>query len=107
VRQNFTRGEFGTPKSRRSSRAVPLAPRLADELEQHYVKTPYRDDMDLVFAHPETGRSSTRRSCASGSNCVRVARAFALFASTTCDIRPGHRWPRPELHYVRCKSGMS
>ena len=34
------RGEFGTPKSRRSSRAVPLASRLATELEQHYAQTP-------------------------------------------------------------------
>jgi integrase len=55
VRQNFTRGEFGTPKSRRSSRAVPLANRLAAELERHYASTPYRSDLDLVFAHPATG----------------------------------------------------
>jgi len=40
VRQNFTRGEFGTPKSRRSSRAVPLADRLAEELSEHYTRTP-------------------------------------------------------------------
>ncbi len=56
VRQNFTRGEFGTPKSRRSSRAVPLANRLAAELEQHHQATPYRGELDLVFAHPATGK---------------------------------------------------
>jgi integrase len=55
VRQNFTRGEFGTPKSRRSSRAVPLANRLADELQKHFSTTPYSGDLDLVFAHPATG----------------------------------------------------
>ena len=55
VRQNFTRGEFGTPKSRRSSRAVPLANRLAAELMRHYEHTPYNLDTDLVFAHPLTG----------------------------------------------------
>jgi integrase len=55
VRQNFTRGEFGTPKSRRSSRAVPLAYRLADELQKHYATTPYAGELDLVFAHPATG----------------------------------------------------
>ncbi|MGI8903264.1 MAG: tyrosine-type recombinase/integrase [Solirubrobacteraceae bacterium] len=27
VRRNYVRGEFGTPKSKRSSRSVPLAPR--------------------------------------------------------------------------------
>ncbi len=36
VRRSYTRGEFGTPKSRRSVRAVPLADRLAGELERHY-----------------------------------------------------------------------
>src|SRR5262249_22818660 len=33
VRRNYTRGDFGTPKTRRSSRAVPLAPRLETELK--------------------------------------------------------------------------
>ena len=33
VRRNYTRGEWGTPKSRRSSRAVPLADRAAGELD--------------------------------------------------------------------------
>lgn len=55
VRRNFTRGEFGTPKTRRSARAVPLASRLAHELERHYSETPYRHDLDLVFPHPATG----------------------------------------------------
>ena len=55
VRRSFTRGEFGTPKSRGSSRAVPLAPRLAAELREHFDRTPYRGDADLVFAHPSTG----------------------------------------------------
>ena len=36
VRRNYTRGRFGTPKSRRSSRAVPLAERVRDELRLHY-----------------------------------------------------------------------
>lgn len=55
VRRSFTRGEFGTPKTRRSSRAVPLAPRLRAELEQHHRQTPYASDDDLVFAHPDSG----------------------------------------------------
>ncbi len=55
VRRNFTRGEFGTPKSRRSSRAVPLADRLAAEVRAHYEETPYHDAADLVFAHPDLG----------------------------------------------------
>lgn len=56
VRRSFSRGEFGTPKSRRSSRAVPLADRVAAELERHFQRSAFQTDADLVFAHPETGR---------------------------------------------------
>lgn len=55
VRQNYVRGEFGSPKSKRSSRSVPLADRVAAELERHFQASAYQGDDDLVFAHPETG----------------------------------------------------
>jgi integrase len=56
VRRSFTRGEFGRPKSRRSARAVPLAERLAREIETYRGCTSFSADDDLVFAHPATGR---------------------------------------------------
>ncbi len=56
VRRNYTRGRFGTPKTRRSSRAVPMADRVAAELERHFQRSRYQADEDLVFCHPETGR---------------------------------------------------
>ena len=56
VRRNYTRGEFGTPKPRRSSRAIPLAKRLHDELRQHQERSNYTGDLDLVFCHPLSGR---------------------------------------------------
>ena len=34
VRQNYTRGEFGTPKSKRSTRSVPMADEVAGELDR-------------------------------------------------------------------------
>jgi integrase len=55
VRRNYTRGEFGSPKSRRSSRAVPLAARVADELSLHAARSKFTAATDLVFCHPETG----------------------------------------------------
>jgi len=36
VRRSYVRGEWGAPKSRRSSRSVPLADRVARELELHF-----------------------------------------------------------------------
>jgi integrase len=56
VRRNYTRGHFGTPKSRRSSRAVPMPDRVADELRQLRHGSQYTADADLVFCHPETGK---------------------------------------------------
>ena len=59
VRRNYVRGKYGTPKSRRSTRSVPLADRLAGELERHYQASNYQSDDDLVFCHPHTGIPST------------------------------------------------
>jgi integrase len=65
VRQAYVRGEFKAPKSRRGVRAVPLAIRVAGELERHSRKSSFADDDDLVFANPATGvpldRSKVRK----------------------------------------------
>jgi len=55
VRRSYVRGHWGTPKSRRGSRSVPLAHRLAEELRDHFEQSRYRGDDDLVFGHPDTG----------------------------------------------------
>lgn len=55
VRRKYTRGHLGTPKSRRSSRALPMADRLGGELDRHYKRSLYQGDDELVFCHPQTG----------------------------------------------------
>jgi integrase len=55
VRQNYVRGEFGTPKSRRSTRSVPMADDVGGELERLFQQSRWRGDDDLVFGHPVTG----------------------------------------------------
>jgi integrase len=55
VRQNHVLGEFGTPKSRRSTRSVPMAPEVGGELERLFKASHFQDDTDLVFADPLTG----------------------------------------------------
>jgi integrase len=49
VRQN------GTPKTRRSSRSVPLSAEAGGELERLYQRSSHQGDDDLVFATPATG----------------------------------------------------
>ena len=60
VRRNYVRGQFGTPKSKRSARSVPLASRVAAELELLFQDSSYQRDDDLVFAHPATGNPIDR-----------------------------------------------
>ena len=55
VRRNFTRGQWGTPKSRRASRAVPMGNRLAHQLRGHSLNSAFSGDSELVFPHPELG----------------------------------------------------
>jgi integrase len=55
VRRNYSRQTWGTPKSRRSSRAVPMADRLAGALDRHFKRSAFTTDDDLVFAHPVLG----------------------------------------------------
>jgi integrase len=57
VRNTFVRGEHSTHgKSDLSTRrSVPMADRLAGELDRWSQRTEYHGDGDLVFAHPQTG----------------------------------------------------
>jgi integrase len=55
VRQNWVLGEFGTPKSKRSTRSVPMADEVGGELERLFQRSRWQGDDDLVFAHPATG----------------------------------------------------
>jgi integrase len=55
VRRTFSRGQFGTPKSSSSWRAVPLAAEVSDALYRHSRESRFRGNSDLVFAHPERG----------------------------------------------------
>jgi integrase len=60
VRRNYVRGEFGTPKSKRSTRSVPLASRVATELELLSQDSAWSRKDELVFAHPQTGNPIDR-----------------------------------------------
>lgn len=78
VRQSYVRGEYGSPKSRRAVRAVPLASRLVAELDEHHKRTVWNQDEDLVLAHPHTGRPLDR---------VRLLEHFKA-ALQRADVRP-------------------
>src|SRR5438128_5733097 len=55
LRQNYVLGEFGTPKSKRSTRSVPMADAVGGELERLFKASSRQGDDELVFADPHTG----------------------------------------------------
>jgi integrase len=57
VRRNYVRGRYGTPKSRRSSRAVPMADVVGGVLDRLFQASDRQGDDDLVFAHPTTSQA--------------------------------------------------
>jgi integrase len=61
VRRSYARkragreAQFGRPKSKRSTRSVPMHDRVGQELERHFQRSAHRSDEDLVFCHPHIG----------------------------------------------------
>jgi integrase len=55
VADSYTRGRFDSPKSH-AGRSVPMADRLAGELDRHFTRSAYQGEDDLAFCHPRTGR---------------------------------------------------
>lgn len=82
VRRNYTCGEFGTPKSRRSTRSVPMTPDLADALRALHTASRWRRPDDLVFAHPEHGGVIPK---------ANIARRFRL-ALRAAGVDESHRF---------------
>lgn len=82
VRRNHVLGEFDTPKSRRSTRSVPMSRRVTRELDQWKKTTRWAGPADLVFAEPVSGEVLRR-----GALMRRYRRA--LKAAT---LEPTHRF---------------
>ena len=101
VADNFTRGRMDTPKSH-EGRSVPMAARLARELEALHQRSRYGGDGDLVFCHPETGTCSPSDAQALHAS---LARACARSPSTSCATRSARRWPPPGRRCARSRSG--
>lgn len=82
IRRNYTCGEFGTPKTRRSTRSVPMTPELAAALRTLEASSRWRRPDDLVFAHPDHGGVIPK---------ANIARRFRL-ALKNAGIDESHRF---------------
>ncbi len=106
LRVNYTHGRWGTPKSGHG-RAVPLADRVAAELERHYQRSSYRKDDAQVFGHPHTGRPYDASTLLRRfkSVCQRAGVREVRFH----DLRhtSPHRWRRPACRCEQCRRGLA
>jgi integrase len=83
VRRNFVRGKFGTPKSKRSSRSIPLAEEVARELELLFQHRRSRTTR-ISSSHTRTPVGQwTARCCSSGSRRPWGVRRCVTFGSMT------------------------
>jgi integrase len=82
VRRNHVLGEFDTPKSRRSTRSVPMSRRVTRELDQWKKETSWAGPADLVFAEPALGEVLRR-----GALMRRYRRALKA-----AKLEPTHRF---------------
>ena len=83
VRRNYVRGEFGTPKSKRSSRSVPLASRVRPSSSCCPRARCTSATMTWCSRTRRPATRSTARSSSSASRPRSAVRMFAPFASTT------------------------
>jgi len=60
VRRAYVRGQFGPPKSKRSSRGVPLSLCVAGALDDLHRRSAFQADDELAFGHPYTGEPLDR-----------------------------------------------
>jgi integrase len=107
VRRNFVRGRFGTPKSSRSSRSIPLADDVARELELHFQASSYQADEDLVFAHPHSGTPIDRSLLLKRSRRRCGGLACARSGSTICGTRSARGWRPRASRCGPCRSGWA
>ena len=56
VEETWVRHSVDTPKSAAGERTIALGQRLADELWQHRLRSPFSGDDERVFPNPRTGR---------------------------------------------------
>jgi integrase len=106
VRQNWVLGEFGTPKSKRSTRSVPMADEVAGELDRLFKQSRWKADHDLVFAAPHTEEPPYKPGILKRyRKALKAAQLDETHVSTTYATRSGRGWPRPAYRCGRCRNG--
>jgi len=106
VRLNWVLGEFGTPKSKRSTRSVPMADEVAGDLDRLFKQSPWQADDDLVFAAPHTGDPPYKPGILKRyRKALAAAQLDESHVFHNCATRSGRRWQPPACQCARCRNG--
>jgi integrase len=85
VREALVRGEVTTPKSKASRRVIEIGQWTRESLAEHLQQSAYREDDDLVFGHPFTGKPLDP-----GMLSKRYLKPALARAGITKRVRPFH-----------------
>ena len=112
VREALVKGRFTTPKSQAGRRLIELGPRTNQLLAEHWQATPYKNDDDLVFPHPQKGTPLdpsrlAREHLKPALNAAGITKPFRPFhdlrhTALTHDAAAGN-----PLSYIQMKAGHS
>ena len=103
IRRNYVRGEFGTPKSKRSSRSVPLADAWRASSTACTRRPSIRPMMTSSSPTRTPASRSTARAYSSASRRRSGAARCARSASTTCATRSVRGWPPRACRCAPCR----
>jgi integrase len=92
VRSNYVLGEFGTPKSRRSTRSVPMADVVAGALERYFKGCGEPADDALVFGAPVARRGPDGTVLPVGSPLEKTGVLYRLKQALKAAGLPEHRF---------------
>jgi integrase len=108
VRQSYVRGHWGTPKSRRGSRSVPMVDRVAGELERHFQRSSFQGDEELVFPHPHTGEVLDHSALVRRyKKALRAAGVREVRFNDFCGIPSERKWRQRASRCGRCRNGWA
>jgi integrase len=109
VRNAFVCGQHSTDgKSDLSTRrSVPMADRIAGELDRWSRRSSYSADEDLVFAHPETGNPLDRSKVTKRFKAACRAAGVPRSDSTISDTHLVRAWPPAGSRSARSRSSSA
>jgi integrase len=106
IRQNYVRGRYGTPKSRRSTRSVPMTDEVQRRARSPLAAVALAGRRPAQCSHTPRPASRWRRRT-SPAACTRPwrTRGSMTTSSTTCATRSGLAWPPPGCRCAPSRSG--